>query len=91
MLLSAFAFTRNAILVLAETQSTSDQCPGSVSNLVTMRTVKYKNTSGNWVSTKCTNHPSNIGSGYGSLSTMCNNYYERWHKGQLIHNRFCDS
>lgn len=69
-LLSSYSFTRNAIQIMTETQSSNDQNPGSVSNPVTMGAAQYKSTSNVWTSTKCTN-PFSIG--YGSATTQRNN------------------
>lgn len=70
--LTTIPFTRSVIELMGETHNTNDQCPGSVSNPVTMGSAQYKNTSNNWVSALCTN-AGDLGQGYGDLSTMRNN------------------
>ena len=71
--LSSIPFDRNTIEIEGETHHTDDQCPGSVSNPVTMGNAEYKSTSNVWTSTTCTVNFSSIGTGYGGLSTMRNN------------------
>lgn len=70
--LSTIPFSRSVIEIFGETHSTADQCPGSNYNPVTMGSVRYKNTSNNWVNTTCSN-AGNYGLGYGDLTTMRNN------------------
>ncbi len=59
-------YTGNAAEFSGETWTTSDQCPGRVSNPVTIGALKYKNSSYTWVS-------SPLGSVYADLPTMRNN------------------
>ena len=70
--LTTIPFTRSMIELMGETHDTRDQCPGSVTNPVTMGNAQYKNTSGTWVSAICYN-AGDLGQGYGDLSTMRNN------------------
>lgn len=48
--LSDLGWTPDAVELFGETHDTGDQCPGSVSNPVTMGNAQYKTTSGSWVS-----------------------------------------
>lgn len=68
--LSTIPFTRFCVQIFAETKNTADQCPGSVSNPVTMGNSRYKTTDNEWVPVYVEN-PSSIG--YGTLTTMRNN------------------
>jgi len=68
--LSTIPFDRNTVEFLGETHSASDQCPGSVSNPLTMGKAQYKSTSNSWYNTYAINQDS---LGYGDLSTMRNN------------------
>ena len=63
--LSDLGWTPNMVEFFGETHDTNDQCPGSVSNPVTMGNAQYKTTSGSWVSAGVTE--------YHDLSTMANN------------------
>lgn len=72
VLLTTIPFSRNLVELLAETQNTDDQCPGSVMNPISFGSAQYKNTSNSWVSATCTN-AGDLGQGYGDLSTMRNN------------------
>lgn len=63
--LSDLGWTPDAVEFLGETHDTDNQCPGSVSNPVTMGNAQYKTTSGSWVSAGVTE--------YHNLSTMANN------------------
>jgi len=63
--LSDLQWTPSQVQLFGETHDTGDQCPGSVSNPVTMGAAQYKNTSNTWVSAGVTE--------YHSLSTMSNN------------------
>jgi hypothetical protein len=63
--LSDLQWTPSQVQFFGETHDTSDQCPGSVSNPVTMGAAQYKNTSYSWVSAGVTEHH--------DLSTMSNN------------------
>lgn len=77
--LSQIPFTRNQANLLAETIDTTDQCPGSIMNPVSIGSAKYKNTSNNWVTASCSIAPV---SNYPTLSTMKNNIgsgtYSNW-------------
>lgn len=68
--LTTIPFDRSMVQFFGETHDEGDQCPGSVSNPVTMGDAQYKNTSNSWVSATCYN-PSDTG--YGTLTTMRNN------------------
>jgi hypothetical protein len=63
--LSTLNWTPDEVQFFGETHDTNDQCPGSVSNPLTMGNAQYKTTSGSWVSAGVTEHH--------SLSTMDNN------------------
>ena len=63
--LSDLQWTPSQVQFFGETHDKSDQCPGSVSNPVTMGAAQYKNTSNTWVSAGVTE--------VHSLSTMSNN------------------
>ncbi len=63
--LSDLQWTPSQVQFFGETHDTNDQCPGSVSNPVTMGAAQYKNTSNTWVSAGVTE--------VHSLSTMGNN------------------
>lgn len=68
--LSTIPFTRSMVQFFGETHNTSDQCPGSVSNPVTMGSAQYKNTSNTWVTAVAVNPNAQ---GQGDLTTMKNN------------------
>lgn len=70
--LTTIPFSRNVIQLLGETHNTNDQCPGSLTNPVSMGSAQYKNTSNSWVSATCSN-AGDLGQGYGDLTTMRNN------------------
>jgi len=63
--LSSLLWTPTDVQLFVENHNSDDQCPGSVSNPVTMGAAQYKNTSNTWVSAGVTE--------YHSLSTMSNN------------------
>ncbi len=63
--LSDLGWTPDAVEFLGETHDTDNQCPGSVSNPVTMGNAQYKTTSDSWVSAGVTEDH--------DLSTMDNN------------------
>jgi len=63
--LSTLNWTPDTVEFFGEPHDFDDQCPGSVSNPVTMGNAQYKTTSGSWVSAGVTE--------YHDLSTMANN------------------
>lgn len=76
--LSTIPFTRNTVEILGETHDTENQCPGSVTNPVSIGSAQYKNTSNSWVTGSYVKYPSGITTMQNNIPSSGRSYWEMW-------------